>query len=126
MLAGVPVSHFIRTPNRERDMEDAKQRQLEKRYRERVDPSFRARDWHVHHSVPLFLGGLDSAPMNLVLVERFAHLRGHDQLAYQPQLAKQKGGRKPPLGGANLYRHPPGTRYRLVGFKKDRNDTCGA
>lgn len=124
MLAGVPVPMFIRTPNAERDTQHAHQERLQLIYRERVDPGFVARDFHVHHSVPLFLGGLDAAPINLTLVPARMHLRGHNILTHQPQLARPIGGQAPPPGGANLYAHPAGTRYRLAGFKTQRDEVC--
>jgi len=122
MLFGTPVTTFIRTPGVERDTEDADQRRLELLYRQRVDPSFRARDFHVHHSVPLFLGGLDAAPGNLVILPGRLHLRGHGVLRYQPQMLTPPT-RLAPLP-ADILAHPPGTRYQLVGFKGEANETC--
>ena len=122
MLFGVPVEFFVRTPGVERDTEDANQRRLELLYRQRIDPNFQARDWHVHHSVPLFLGGLDAAPGNLTLVERFLHMRGHAVLRYQPQMLSPP----PPLVPlpADILAHPTGTLYELVGFKGETSETC--
>jgi hypothetical protein len=119
---GVPVSLLIRTPGVDRDQEDADQRRLELIYREKVDPDFHRADWHIHHSVPLFLGGMDAAPGNLVLVEKRAHLRGHGVLRHQPQMATPP----PPLAPlpVDLYAHPAGTRYELTGFKTEANEPC--
>ena len=122
MLFGIPVPDFVRTPGVDRDTEDADQRRLELVYRQRIDPNFRARDWHVHHSVPLFLGGLDAAPGNLTLVQGPRHMRGHGVLRYQPQMLTPP----PPLAPlpADILAHPAGTSYELVGFKGEANETC--
>jgi hypothetical protein len=122
MLFGVPVTQFVRTPGVERDTEDADQRRLQLYYRQRVDPNFRARDYHVHHSVPLFLGGLDAAPGNLVTLPGRLHLRGHGVLRYQPQMRSPP----PPLAPLpqDLLTHPAGTKYELVGFKSEASETC--
>lgn len=119
MLFGVPVVLFVRTPGVERDTQDAYQQRLKLVYkRQDKDPDFRGKLLHVHHIVPLFLGGLDAAPGNLVLVPAGQHLRGHAILNYQPQLAKT-------LGSPYLTAHPAGTRYRLAGFKSEASERCG-
>ena len=122
MLFGVPVILFLRTPGVERDTEDAYQRRLELIYRQRVDPNFHARDYHVHHIVPLFLGGLEAAPGNLVTWPARLHLRGHGVLRYQPQMLTPP----PPLAPKpkDLLAHPAGTKYYLKGYKKNSQDTC--
>lgn len=118
MLAGVPVPGFVRKPGAERDESAAQQLRMEGiRNKGPV-----ARDMHLHHSVPLFLGGLDATPMNLTLIPKKNHLTGHSWLAHQPQMAKPAGGLKPmPV---NLYDHPAGTLYRFKGFKASRTETC--
>ena len=118
MLAGVPVPGFLRTPGAERDESAAQQLRMESiRNKGTV-----ARDMHLHHSVPLFLGGLDATPMNLTLIPKKNHLTGHSWLAHQPQMAKPAGGLKPM--SVNLYDHPAGTIYRFKGFKASRTETC--
>lgn len=119
---GAPVPFFVRTPGVERDTNDAKQRRMQLWYREKVDPDFRAAGYHVHHIVPLFLGGLDAAAMNLTIIPARLHLKGHRVLAHQPQMAKPPRGLKPLP--TNLYNHPAGTIYRLKGFKTEANQTC--
>jgi Domain of unknown function (DUF4157) len=122
LLSGVPIPFFVRTPGVERDTNDAKQRRMQLWYRENVDPGFRAAGYHVHHIVPLFLGGLDAAAMNLTIIPARLHLKGHAVLAKQPQMAKPPGGLRPLT--TNLYDHPAGTLYRLKGFKTEANQTC--
>ncbi|WP_077729983.1 DUF4157 domain-containing protein [Methylocaldum sp. 14B] len=121
MLAGVPVTQFIRTPGVDREPDVADQQRQQLRYRQTVEPAFVAGRYHVHHSVPLFLGGLDS-PMNMTLIEGPTHLKGHRQLQHQPQMLKPPGKLKPLP--ENLYTHPAGTRYYLKGFKTDVKQTC--
>jgi hypothetical protein len=117
MLAGVPVLMFIRTPS-DRDESTMAQLRMEAHYKK--GPV--AKDMHLHHSVPLFLGGLDATPMNLTLIPKKNHLTGHSWLAHQPQMAAPPGGLKPmPV---SLYDHPAGTTYRLKGFKSSRSETC--
>jgi hypothetical protein len=72
-----------------------------------------------HHVIPLFLGGPD-IPQNIILWNAELHRVGHSSLSWQPQMLKPP----PPLKPLppNLYSHPPGTEYRLVGFKKHRED----
>lgn len=122
MLAGIAITRFIRTPNVERDTNDAYQRRLQLIYRQQRDPGFIAREYHVHHSVPLFLGGLDAAPMNLTIIPGKLHLKGHSVLAHQPQMLRPPPGLKPLP--KNIYKHPPGTTYELVGFKSERDEIC--
>jgi hypothetical protein len=115
---GVAVRFFTRTPKPERDTEFAEQQRLELRYREAVDPDFRAKGYHVHHSVPLFLGGLDGSPGNLVTLPAMQHLYGHQVLRHQPQMLTPT----PPLSplDTDMYSpsHKAGTEYELVGFKR--------
>lgn len=122
MLLGLPVEMFIRTPGAERDEEDAEQRRLRLAYRAREDPDFIARRYHIHHSVPLFLGGLDATPGNLVLLHRTSHIRGHADLRYQPQMLTPPCPLAPLP--ADILAHPSGTPYELVGFKERRNERC--
>lgn len=123
MLFGLPVAGFVRTPNADRDESFMEQLRLQTLLgRQASDPHFRARDLHIHHSVPLFLGGLDGTPGNLVALPRLSHLRGHAVLRHQPQMLTPP----PPLAPLppDLYAHPAGTRYELVGFKNERNEDC--
>jgi hypothetical protein len=116
MLFGVPIINFIRTPNAERDMDYAWEvrRELWARHRG-TDPELMPRDWHAHHIVPLFLGGLEGARGNVTFLPGRLHLSGHGQLASQPQMERPP----PPLIPLprNIYQHPVGTPYELVGFK---------
>jgi hypothetical protein len=116
MLFGVPIVEFVRTPNRERDEDYGWEvrRELWARHRGR-DPDLLPRDFHAHHIVPLFLGGLEGARGNITFLPGPTHLRGHAQLKYQPQMSAPP----PPLVPlpANIYDHPLGTRYWLAGFK---------
>ena len=122
MLFGVPIPFFIRTPGAERDTQDAYQRRLQLRYRQDVDPGFNGNDYHVHHVVPLFLGGLDAAAANLFVIPKIPHLHGHDVLRYQPQMLTPPVPLRPmPV---DLYAHPAGTEYEIVGYKENPYDTC--
>ncbi|MFW5766637.1 MAG: eCIS core domain-containing protein, partial [Coleofasciculus sp.] len=60
----------------------------------------------VHHLIPLFLGGQDIIG-NLVGVWGQNHTRGHSALREQAQLTNYGVS-------TNLYRHPPGTTYRVA------------
>jgi hypothetical protein len=122
MFMGVPVNLFTRTTGVERDTEDQDQRRLALRARGRLDPNFNPEDYHIHHSVPLFLGGVDAAEGNLVVIPRRLHLRGHAALRYQPQMETPP----PPLAPLpkDLLAHPPGTVYELVGYKGAADEVC--
>jgi hypothetical protein len=114
-------SFFIRT-EAERDEWMAKQASMQKRWRASIDPDFDDKQFHVHHVNPLFLGGADNLQSNGIYLFWLTHLRGHEVLRYQPQLLV------PPIPllplGPDLYRHPPGTPYEVVGFKKEAHQTC--
>jgi hypothetical protein len=116
MLFGVSITNFVRTPNVERDESYSWEvrRELWARHRG-TDPDLMPRDWHAHHVVPLFLGGLEGARGNITFLPGRLHLSGHGQLASQPQMETPP----PPLRPLprNILRHPVGTEYELVGFK---------
>jgi hypothetical protein len=122
MFMGVPVPTFVRTRGVERDFEWAGQQRLQLRYRQSVDPGFQAGYYHVHHSVPLFLGGSEAAAGNMTTVPALLHLPGHQVLRYQPQMANPPVPFRP--HPVDLYEHPAGTRYELVGYKERAFETC--
>ncbi len=113
---------FVRTTTPERDVEEQEQARLHLRYRQQVDPGFIARDYHVHHVLPLFLGGADDLRTNGMTLPAHIHLRGHGTLNRQPQMLTPPPG-LPPLS-PNILQHPPGTPYELTGYKWRANETC--
>ena len=121
-LGPVSQSIFIRGTTSERDEEEAKQARMALQWRQLRDPDFNPSDYHVHHVVPLFLGGSDDLRGNGTTIPKNVHLMGHSVLAYQPQMLMPPA----PLISlpANLYNHPVGTIYELVGYKQGRNDMC--
>jgi hypothetical protein len=106
---------FVRAFKEERDLNEQKQQRIQTEWREKIDPGFVAKDYHVHHIIPLFLGGEDNLKTNGKLHPATTHLRGHADLAKQPQMLAPP----PPLPPLpeNLYAHKPGTKYIFVGFK---------
>jgi hypothetical protein len=122
--AGLPLNHFVRTRSPDRDYEQQQQAALVRRWlRQYRDPSFDAENYHVHHVIPLFLGGPDELMVNGLTLRARLHLRGHDILRYQPQMATPPAP-LPPLD-PDIYTHPPGTPYVLVGYKETRDEACG-
>jgi hypothetical protein len=119
--SGVPVTAYVRTHG-ERDEQQATQHRLLLDWRRLREPDFDPRRFHIHHVVPLFLGGPDNLRTNATLIERRQHLRGHDVLRFQPQMITPPPG-LPPLG-PDLYRHSVGTRYYLAGYKSEAHETC--
>lgn len=117
-----PKSFFVRTRSPERDLNAAQQARMQLEWRSFRDPDFDPRRYHVHHVVPLFLGGEDNLRTNAVTWPKPLHLRGHRILQIQPQMAYPP----PPLRllPTDLYRHPPGTPYELVGLKWRVNEPC--
>lgn len=109
---------YVRTPGAGRDESAAAQERMA-RLRGK-DPV--ARTMHLHHIIPLFLGGRDADPSNLTLIPKKNHLTGHSWLAHQPQMARPPKGLK--AMPENLYKHPALTMYRFAGFKSSRTDTC--
>ena len=115
LLPPVTSRVFVRTPGRERDTRKAAQALLENQRREFDDPGFRARSFHVHHVIPLFLGGPDDLIGNGTTWPGRVHLKGHRDLRSQPQMQTPPSGLSPlPV---DLYDHPPGTLYVLTGYK---------
>jgi hypothetical protein len=114
-LFGTGITNFVRASQVERDESYGWEVRRELWARAGHDPSLMPRDFHAHHVVPLFLGGMDNARGNITFLPARLHLRGHGQLASQPQMAAPP----PPLRplSTNILQHPVGTRYELVGFK---------
>ncbi|WP_417067313.1 eCIS core domain-containing protein [Niveibacterium terrae] len=116
MLFDRPITFFVKTAQQERDETYSWElrRELWARHRH-SDPDLLPRDYHAHHIVPLFLGGIEGARGNITFLPGRLHLMGHGRLASQPQMRTPP----PPLAPlpANLLRHPSGTRYFLAGFK---------
>lgn len=115
LLPVVTSRVFVRTPGRERDTRKAAQASMQQQWREFRDPDFRARWVHVHHVIPLFLGGPDDLVGNGIAWPARVHLKGHRDLRLQPQMQTPPNG-LPPLSG-DLYDHPSGTLYVLAGYK---------
>jgi hypothetical protein len=111
---------FVRTKVEERDLDEQKQARMKLDWRKFRDEDFPAGDLDVHHVVPLFLGGADDLRFNGTALRRSLHQTGHQVLNLQPQI----GALNPALG-PHLLRHPPGTRYRLAGYKEKAADVCG-
>ena len=121
-LGPAPATRFTRTTSPERDVDEQQQARLRLRYREQIDPGFVARDYHVHHVLPLMLGGADDLRSNAVTWPARVHLRGHAVLNRQPQMLRPRPG-LPPLP-ANIIMHPPGTPYELAGYKENTDEVC--
>ncbi|NIJ54693.1 eCIS core domain-containing protein [Dyadobacter arcticus] len=126
---GPPSSlNFVRT-SADRDDQEARQARMQLEWRRFRDPDFDPARFHVHHVNPLFLGGADDLQNNGTLIEKRRHLRGHDVLRFQPQLVTPISMTSapytvlPPLG-PDLYRHPAGTLYEVIGFKQEAHELC--
>ena len=115
-LFGAPITIFFKRANQERDESYGSEvrRELWARHRG-SDPDLMPSDYHAHHIVPLFLGGLEGARGNIMFLPRVVHLQGHRLLASQPQMTAPP----PPLRPlpANILIHPTDTKYELVGEK---------
>lgn len=119
---------FTRLKSPDRDYTGDNQKALKaKRQREEGEPDFHSKDYHIHHVVPLFLGGEDklqspSKGGNGLIWPARTHLRGHDWLRHQPQMATPP----PPLlpFDTDIYKHPVGTPYCLAGFKASKEEVC--
>jgi hypothetical protein len=98
-----------------RDEQEAAQARMLLDWRAFRQPDFDPNRLHMHHVVPLFLGGPDNFAINGIALQRRIHLRGHHILRYQPQMRTPP----PPLLPLpeDLYAHPIGTPYKLVGYK---------
>lgn len=115
-----PQPMFARGTLEERDTSVAWQARTELMVRQQLDPDFRAKSYDVHHVVPLFLGGKDDLRAftkggNGVILPRSVHQTGHRLLRIQPQMLKPPPG-LPPLP-QDIYKHPVGTPYEVVGYK---------
>lgn len=112
---------FARVKSPDRDYAGENQKALKaKRKREEGDPDFQSEKYHIHHVVPLFLGGRDALQSpakggNGIILPGRQHLSGHRQLQIQPQMEHPS----PPLPPLNkdIYKHPIGTLYYLADFK---------
>ncbi len=109
-----PQKFFVRF-SQQRDEDEAKQARMALDWRAFRDPDFDPRRFHVHHVVPLFLGGRDDLATNGIVWPKGLHLTGHARLRDQPQMLY------PPVPLAplppDLYDHPQGTRYWIAGYK---------
>lgn len=120
-LGPAPQILFVRT-SPIRDEEEQKQARMQLEWRSFRDPSFDPTRFHVHHVHPLFLGGVDDLSSNGTIIPKDLHLTGHKVLQIQPQMMTPPPP-LPPLP-ADIYRHPPGTPYILVGYKQKPEETC--
>lgn len=119
---------FIRVKSPDRDYKGDNQKALKaKRQREVGDPDFRSKAYHIHHAVPLFLGGEDklqspSKGGNGVILPALQHIKGHTWLQHQPQMERPP----PPLRplDKNIYKHSLLTKYYLAGFKNSKEEIC--
>jgi hypothetical protein len=117
MLFDTPIVFFTRTAQAERDLTYGREvrRELWARHRG-SDPDLMPEDWHAHHIVPLFLGGLEGARGNITFLQGRIHLMGHGQLASQPQMETPPPPLRPLprniLNPAHL-----GVTYEFAGFK---------
>ena len=105
-----------------RDYKEQKQARMQLRWRNIRDPDFDDRIYHVHHVIPLFLGGADNLGTNALTLYGTIHLKGHRVLRKQPQMLKPPRPLKPL--DPDIYKHPGGTRYFLAGYKKEPNELC--
>lgn len=121
-LGPVTQTMFVRTKSPERDLDEQENARMLLRFRGFRDPDFPPEKFHVHHVVPLFLGGPDDLKKNGTVLQKELHLKGHRVLQIQPQMVTPPPP-LPPLP-VDLYQHPPGITYRLVGYKKDVNEAC--
>ena len=113
---------FVRVKSAERDEDEAKQARMALEWRRFRDPDFDSSKYHVHHVDPLFLGGPDDLKRNATTLEKGLHLRGHASLRKQPQM-KSPPAPLPALP-EDMYKHPDGVQYQLVGFKQEGGETC--
>jgi len=111
----------------ERDTYDAWQHRLQLRWRQQIDPGFIAKDYHVHHLVPLFLGGPDWLQVNGITWPARPHLHGHEVLRRQRQLTNPMVTAPLPPINEDLYdeEHKSGTLYYFAGYK-GFGPICGA
>lgn len=120
-----PVNKFQRGTLVERDEDEAWQARVELYKRQNYDKEFWAKDYDVHHVLPLFLGGGDDlTPFtkggNGVVLPRIVHRPGHTVLRIQPQMKTPPAG-LPPLS-TDMLRHPVGTPYEIIGVKEFKED----
>src|SRR6185312_8599885 len=106
---------FARVEKEERDQGEQQSARIQAEGRAALDPDFDPSKYHVHHIVPLFLGGIDNLKSNGILWPARTHLRGHADLNYQPQLKNPPAPLKPLSPW--LYKNPIGTKYVLLDFK---------
>ena len=110
----------------DRDFTAENQKALIKKWQRERKGDFAWGKTHIHHVIPLFLGGPDDLTGNGILLEAIMHLHGHRMLQIQPQLSKQT---KPEDNvSPDIYDkkdHPIGQWYFIAGFKNTDGDTCG-
>jgi hypothetical protein len=103
---------FHRAMKEERDQFEAGRARMMADWRAFRDPDFDASKYHVHHVVPLYLGGDDNLRTNGVLWPARVHLRGHADLNFQPLVMAHPRPLSP-----YLTKHPVGTKYVKIGVK---------
>jgi len=77
---------FFQIKKADRDEEKAKQARMQLYWRQFRDPDFDPNQYHVHHSVHLFIGGEDNLRTNAITLPKGIHLKGHQVLRTQPQM----------------------------------------
>jgi Domain of unknown function (DUF4157) len=116
---GMFETSFVRIKGAERDEQAAYQERVRARRRAEGEPDFNPRRFHVHHVIPLFLGGPDWLAVNSVLWPALAHVRGHAVLRKQRQLQDATLTAPLPPINEDLYAkdHKTGTLYYFAGYK---------
>jgi hypothetical protein len=87
---GMFQTSFVRIKDAERDEQAAYQERVRVRRRAEGEPDFDPAKLHVHHVIPLFLGGPDWLTINSVLWPAHVHIRGHAVLRSQRQFQDAK------------------------------------
>ena len=116
-MGPLPMAMVTKTKPPDRDFSGENQKVLQERYQRERKGDIPWGKMHVHHILPLFLGGYDDLRGNGMLLESRIHLRGHDWLRNQEQL-RGKGV------SVDLYDHPNGRRYYIAGEKTTEKGTC--
>jgi hypothetical protein len=111
---------LIRTRSPDRDYSGENEKALKRRWERERKGDIVKGGTHIHHVVPLFLGGVDDLNGNGILWPARIHIKGHAWLRHQPQLEGD------PIG-SDIYAssHAVGTVYYLAGFKASRDEKCG-
>jgi Domain of unknown function (DUF4157) len=118
---------FVRVQRAERDLQQAQRHRLRMEWRQAGEPDFDASKYHVHHIIPLFLGGPDYLQVNGIIWPKGPHLKGHSVLRYQRQLKDPRLTAPLPPISVDLYnrQHKAGTLYYFAGYK-GFGPVCGA